>query len=208
MKQINFMSFRNQVSGYFVLIICASILVFSCRKRVTKDTEESVLADSIVTQLSILQDSLNNSWKIMIDDDDEKIQFMRRLLDEVSYSNYHMNRYHELVALVDSLKAMRYDRKTVKNSKLIDKYDSATSEVTRQVIEFCYDYPEYRDNDMMKELVGEINQKNTYVLLYRVHYDKFAEEINKILEAHGDKINDDKFDKGKRPLFKLSPEEI
>jgi len=201
-------SYVTKVATIALYMFWAVIFFISCTKRVTKDTDDSILTDSIVTQLSILQDSLDNAWRVMINDDDEKIQFMKRLLDEAAYSNYNTGRYEELVQLLEELKALRYDREAMKESKLIDQYDSATSVVTRQVMEYSYDFPGFEQNNLMNELVADINLKNNYVLIYRVHYDKFAEQINEILEKHGKLLEDREIEMEKHPLFQLSPEEI
>mgnify|MGYP000580872664 CR=1 FL=1 len=203
----------NMLKGQFsilllLILIVGANFIFSCKKRVSQETEVSISADSIVTKLSILRDSIDRAWVIMINDDNEKLQYLKRLLDEVSYNNYNMNRYKELSAMVDDLKGMRYDRETMRNSALIDQYDSATSEVTRQVIEFSMNYPGYETNELMKELIEDINFKNGYVLLHRVHYDIFAEEYNELLDDYSNIPDNEVVRSEKFPLFKLPPDNI
>lgn len=190
-----------------LLVTVPFICILSCNK--SRNRSSNISADSLAARLTVLHDSLDHAWEVMISDDDEKIQFMKTLIEEVSYSgSYHDGRMKELKAMTEQLQSMRYDRKSMKNSVLIDRYDSATSAATRQVINFAYESPEYEDNDLMKRLVKDITDKNEMVLIYRVHYDVFAEEINNILVNYGDEI--DTAGKGWQvwPLFRLSPDEI
>lgn len=196
------MQIRHKIS--FLLLTIAFLSLISCDHKKQKGTRVS--DDSLTVTLRVLRDSLDHAWEVMIADDDEKISFMRRLLMEVSYAgSYDKVRHEELIAMVDRLKRLRYDRSSMQSSRLIDEYDSATNEVSRMVIEFAYQSPKYDQSDLMKELVNDITDKNSMVLLYRVHYDKFAEEINALLIQHEDRLDSGA---GLLPLFKLPPEAI
>lgn len=182
----------------------AFLLLISCDRK--NQQKNHIHDDSLAATLRVLHDSLDHSWAVMIADDDEKLSAMKRLLMEISYTgSYDKARHAELMALVDQLKQLRYDRITMENSSLIDQYDSATNDVSRMVIEFAYLSPAYEQSDLMKELVNDITYKNSMVLLYRVHYDKFAEEINDLHVEYRDRL--DSVAKP-LPLFKLPPEAI
>lgn len=182
----------------------AFLLLISCDRK--NQQKNHIHDDSLAATLRVLHDSLDHSWAVMIADDDEKLSAMKRLLMEISYTgSYDKARHAELMALVDQLKQLRYDRITMENSSLIDQYDSATNDVSRMVIEFAYLSPAYEQSDLMKELVNDITYKNSMVLLYRVHYDKFAEEINDLHVEYRERL--DSVAKP-LPLFKLPPEAI
>ncbi len=182
----------------------AFLLLISCDRK--NQQKNHIHDDSLAATLRVLHDSLDHSWAVMIADDDEKLSAMKRLLMEISYTgSYDKARHAELIALVDQLKQLRYDRITMENSSLIDQYDSATNDVSRMVIEFAYLSPAYEQSDLMKELVNDITYKNSMVLLYRVHYDKFAEEINDLHVEYRERL--DSVAKP-LPLFKLPPEAI
>jgi len=182
----------------------AFLLLISCDRK--KQEKSRIHDDSLAATLRVLHDSLDHSWAVMIAHDDEKLGAMKRLLMEISYTgSYDKARHAELMALVDQLKQLRYDRTTMENSSLIDEYDSATNDVSRMVIEFAYLSPAYEQSDLMKELVNDITYKNSMVLLYRVYYDKFAEEINDLHVEYRERL--DSVAKP-LPLFKLPPEAI
>ncbi len=179
----------------------AFLLLISCDRK--NQQKNHIHDDSLAATLRVLHDSLDHSWAVMIADDDEKLSAMKRLLMEISYTgSYDKARHAELMALVDQLKQLRYDRITMENSSLIDEYDSATNDVSRMVIEFAYLSPAYEQSDLMKELVNDITYKNSMVLLYRVYYDKFAEEINDLQVQYKDRLDSTA---KPLPLFKLPP---
>ena len=180
------MIYRNILFLFFLAVVAGGI--FSCSRK-SKKSAEGPARDTLIMEYQALQDSLNKDWQVMIDDDDEKHALMKRLLLEVSYTNsYDKQRFEELNKLVDQLKQMRYDRETMRQSSLIDAYDSATWAVTDQVIDFARSHPRYDDFPMMEELINEINQKNNMILIYRVHYDNWAKDLNALIKKRGKKL--------------------
>ena len=192
----------------YASLISASSFNFSCNKRVSEDTQVKIEEDSLLIKVQNIQDSLSTAWDNMITDDDEKLGYMRRILLEISYSNFNQSRTEELNILVDELKKLRYDQKSMVSSALIDQYDSATSMVSRQVIQFGQDFLQNNESDLVSELIHEINLKNNYVLLYRVHYDSFAEELNGLIDDYGPLFEEKNISIEKKPLFKLSMDDI
>jgi len=169
---------------FFSAIVILS-LIAGCKKKSGIPTSES--ADSLKIKYTALLDSVNASWNVMISDDDEKHMLMKRLLLEVSYTNnYDKDKFAELNGQVDALNAMRYDQKSMQSSALIDAYDSATWAVADNVIVFARNHPRYQDIPIMEELINDINEKNSFVLIHRIHYDTSAKELNAFLETYGE----------------------
>jgi len=158
---------------FFSAIVILS-LIAGCKKKSGIPTSES--ADSLKIKYTALLDSVNASWNVMI-----------RLLLEVSYTNnYDKDKFAELNGQVDALNAMRYDQKSMQSSALIDAYDSATWAVADNVIVFARNHPRYQDIPLMEELINDINEKNSFVLIHRIHYDTSAKELNAFLETYGE----------------------
>ncbi len=198
------MIYRNIIFLFVIAMVGGGI--FSCSRK-AKKSAEGPARDTLIMEYKALQDSLDKEWKVMIEDDDEKIALMKRLILEVSYTNsYDKQRFEELNAMVERLKAMRYDRESMRDSKLIDAYDSATFAVTDQVIDFARSHPRFKDFPLMEELINEINQKNGMIIIYRVHYDNWAKDLNAFIKKRGKKLR--KFGQevpGEPvPLFQLS----
>lgn len=180
------MNYRNIIFLFSIAVVAGGI--FSCSRK-AKKTAEGPARDSLIMEYQALQDSLDKEWKVMIEDDDEKIALLKRLILEVSYTNsYDKQRFEALNEMVDQLKQMRYDRESMRDSQMIDAYDSATFAVTDQVIDFARSHPRYKDFPFMEELINEINQKNDLILIYRVHYDNWAKDLNAFIKKRGKKL--------------------
>jgi hypothetical protein len=142
----------------------------------------------------------------MIDDDDDKHVLMKRLLLEVSYTNnYDKRRFDELNNLIDQLKELRYDQKSMSNSSSIDEYDSATFDLSDQIFLFARNHPRFENTSLMGELIDDISAKNNYILMHRIHYDNWVKELNAFKESNKEKLisNDASIETGKMPLFQL-----
>ncbi len=166
------------------------VVLFSQCKYAGKSTmKQKQETEALIAIYQAMNDSIDHAWNVMIGDDDEKLQLMKRLLLEVSYTNaYDKARFDTLNRYIDQLKILRYDRKTLADSKRIDDYDSATSVVLDAVIEYAVGHPAYKGSDLMKELVDNINEKNSMVLIYRVHYDEFVKEREKFIKKNRKKL--------------------
>ncbi len=179
---------RRQKAFVFLLIVTAMVLS-KCKNAGRSSLKQKEEIDSLITVYQALNDSIDHAWNVMIEDDDEKHYLMKRLLLEVSYTNaYDKPRFDTLNHYVDRLKILRYDRKTLADSKRIDDYDSASAVVTDAVIQYAVRHPAYKESDLMKKLVDGINEKNTMVLIFRVHYDEFVKEREKFIREYRKKL--------------------
>lgn len=185
--------------------IIALVILASCST--SKDQRAAGgKADSLMLEYLALQDSVAQHWNVMIEDDDEKLFYLKRLLLEVSYTNnYDKAHYDALVASVDSLKNMRYDQTTMSDSNLIDAYDSVTWVVINRVTQFAVNHPNYQDNPLMEELIGDIQAKNNFVLMHRIHYDNWVKALNEFKRKHRKTIlrQSPDADLENMPLFQL-----
>ena len=157
-------------------------------------------------QYQALSDSVDYSWRVMIEDDDQKHFLMNRLLQEVSYTNnFDKVRFQELTSMLEQLNVLRYDQYTMKQSSLIDEYDSATFEVTDQIFIFVRNNPSFASTPIMAELMEEVSAKNNYILMHRIHYDGWVKELNEFKEKHTEDIlnADNQLDVNSMPLFQL-----
>ncbi len=194
---------KRNIFSYLIFSLFV-VYQFSCE---TKKTMEGSDADSLMINYQALVDSVQANWAIMISDDDDKHVLMKRLLLEISYTNnYDKDKFEELSESVDQLKDLRYDQITMSNSQLIDAYDSATMDLTDQIIQFAREHPRYADYPMMEELIDDINAKNNYILMHRIHYDSWVKELNSFKENNAEKLNelDPSVDTEGMPLFQLA----
>ena len=189
----------------FTLTWLLAAFLYSCDggKNASKSSGRS---ESLLSTYLILEDSVQKQWSVMIADDDDKYVLMKRLLLEVSYTNnYDKDRFRELNDLIDQLKAMRYDQKSMSSSALIDAYDSATFDLSDQIILYARNHPRYEDFPLMSELIDDINGKNNYILMHRIHYDNWVKELNAFKKKHRKKLmtSDPEIEAESMPLFEL-----
>ena len=161
----------------------------------------------LTQQYDSLYQAVTERWQVMIDDDNEKLFYMKRLLDEVSYTgNYDQANYDSLVLAVEMLKNSRYDSVSMADSDLIDAYDASSSALTSQVIVLAQDHPEFSHYPLMEELIYDISDANDRVLLHRIRFDQAARGYNEFVEQQAQRL--DKSITQKRPstfpVFSLS----
>jgi hypothetical protein len=192
--------------AFLSVIVCGiiSVSIFSCGDK--KPSSQSVTQDSLLITYLALTDSVDQNWAIMIDDDDDKHVLMKRLLLEVSYTNnYDKGRFDELNNLIEQLKELRYDQKSMSNSSSIDEYDSATFDLSDQIFLFARNHPRFENTPLMGELIDDISAKNNYILMHRIHYDNWVKELNAFKEKNKEQLisNDASIETAKMPLFQL-----
>jgi hypothetical protein len=143
----------------------------------------------------------------MMEDDSKKISNLQLLLDEIQkLKSNGTDTLDSLRQMVSMLEEMRYDSVTVRNSDLIDKYDSANTAVSNAVLDYVENIPEAEYNPMINVLVDQVMSANNSVLLYRIRYDRFSEDFNIFLEKYKNVMSDIDSSGGpvyKRPMFRL-----
>lgn len=188
------------------LIIFISFLLgslFNCGGPREEQMSEEQL-DSLQATYYALNDSLESAWQKMIEDDDQKLAYLRRLLDEISATNnYDEEVYESYMKMVDALASMRYTQETL-TGDVIDAYDSATSEVVSKITSYAYENPKFENYPLMEELIADINQAQSMVLIYRSRYDLLAKSLNEFIEDNEHRLIDrdnTKVQYKKKPLF-------
>ena len=201
MKYVKFFN-MNRSTAFIVLLL----FVLGCG---TKTTEKAVSGAGNIDHLKLtfveISSELDSAWSTLEHDDNEKLFEMKRLLDEVSYTNVFDAEVHkQLEEQVELLKSIRYDRQSMADSDRIDKYDSATQYVMSKVISFAQDNPQFENYPLMKELINDIMEADHQVLFFRTSYDNAAREYNSFI-SDNEKIITEVSD-GKlsiQPLFAL-----
>ena len=194
-------SFFGQHTWNILFIVLFGLIIYGCKRSGEKTQAEKKKLDSLAMQYRQLNDSVDVAWAKMIDDDNQKHQYMKRLLLEVSYTNnYNKQRFDSLNLLVDRLDSARYDQQSLEESGSIDNYDSLTFAVTNVVTAFAQSNPRYNDFPLMGELIHDINQKNDMILIYRIRYDGFVKERNDFIKKYSKKLRDEVRDLNFEPL--------
>lgn len=185
----------------FILVL----LFCSCGNKTTKTKTSVADIDSVKMVLVQLEDSTSKTWQVMIEEDDQKIAYLKRLIDEVAFTRiYDKAVYDSLSAGIESLKAIRYNQSSMSESDKIDDYDKATAEIVNKVIVFAQGHPNFEDYPLMEELINDILETDNRVIYRRVDYDIIATEYNKFIDSHKDIIRKSGNTASAKPLFQLS----
>ena len=161
--------------------------------------------DSLRAHFLTIEDSLLYRWNLMIKDDNERISDLDRLLDELKYAQaLDSNFIIELKEELKSVKSSRYYM-TKLTSEQIDWYDSASFEISGQVLELTRSFEEVNRYPYMDELVNSVNQRESDILMFRIKYDNIAKEHNRFVDEHVNILEqiDPEYIHTHLPLFEL-----
>ena len=193
-----------------ITVVVLAIACVGCSSNKNRDGITSFTKiDSLRANFLAINDSLLHSWQVMMKDDNEKLDDMSRLLDEVSYTNnYDQAKLDDFRQRIETLKALRYNRKTMWDSELIDKYDEASHYLVNDLLTYSENHPDYSRFPTMATLVQDIREAHQRVLYFRIDYDEYAKEYNKFVTSYQDLLSeiDNTCDGKKKALFQLAAE--
>lgn len=163
------------------LFSCFSLLLLNCGKKAEVYQTTFTKADSLTDLYLSLQDSVLQSWNIMINDDNQKIKAMHNLLHElmVTSSNAELDVYEDQL---EHLVALRYNQKSLGDEDLIEEYDFASNLLVTELISLAEAKTEFAYNTTLQKLVEEIRIADQRVNLYREGYDAITTKYNSFLE--------------------------
>ena len=191
-----------KTTSFFLLVF---FILNGCNKK-TSTTLSPTAVDSLKTVFQDINTELETTWNEMIQDDDEKLANMRRILQEVEYSgNYNRLKLDSLKKNIDQLASARYDQQTMSDSEMINTYDNMTNQVMGEVTVFTTQLEQFEQYPIMGQLLQEVFEADDRVLHYRIQYDRLAKEYNAFLETYEPDMQTlaRKKDLQPKPLFEL-----
>jgi hypothetical protein len=199
---------RRRISG--ILFSCAGILLINCGKKAEISQPAFTKADSLTDFYLTLQDSMLQSWNVMINDDNQKIKAMHNLLHELMITSTSQDdQLHAYEEELDHLMFLRYDQKSIANEDIIEEYDFASNLLVTELISKAESKPEFAYNTTLQKLVEEIRLADQRVNLYREDYDVITAKYNAFLEKNRSYLNEinqnDSLET--RPLFQMTYED-
>jgi hypothetical protein len=135
-----------------------------------------------------LHDSTQLAWNRMTESDDRKIDGIKRILDEISYTaNHDEAELMRLQSLQKTLRQKRYSQELM-TSEQIDSYDMATDSLIRGTINLVNSTPEMSSHPITGQLLNEIQEEDNNVIVYRIRYDQKAKEFNDFISRNQNKL--------------------
>lgn len=160
-----------------------AVLAVACSKPADKQLSKKQRR-ALEQQFVALRDTVNSRWQAMIADDDEKILYTKRLLQELALvPRIDPVRLKQIEAANEKLKNRRYQQMTLVSDS-IDAYDNAQNMVLGQVLALAGQNPDPDRYHMVGELAQEIQAHDERVIKYRIAYDQAANAYNAWLAQH------------------------
>lgn len=193
-----------------LLPLAGVLLLAGCKPKADTTATETpaVRVDSLQRVLTSLNDSLDVTWREMLDSDAQKLRHIDTLLRRIEATgSYDKALFGQATAIRASLAAKRYERPEDLSSAQITAYDNATDSLISTVLTLYERLPNPDRCPNCEALRGRIQETDQAVLPYRIRYDRHAEAYNRFVnqnraslqqgEAAADSLR-------ARPLFQLS----
>ena len=167
-----------------LLIFFVAIILGACNKNTSTSLTPTAI-DSLKTVFQDINTQLEAAWNTMMQDDDDKLSNLTRLLQEVEYSgDYNRLKLDSLKKDIDQLAAVRYDQQTMSDSDLINLYDSMTTRAMGEVTVFTTRLSQFDQYPLMGQLIQEVFEADDRILRFRIDYDRAAKQYNSFIEEH------------------------
>ncbi len=167
-----------------LLIFFVAIILGACNKNTSTSLTPTAI-DSLKTVFQDINTQLEAAWNTMIQDDDDKLSNLTRLLQEIEYSgDYNRLKLDSLKKDIDQLAAVRYDQQTMSDSDLINLYDSMTTQAMGEVTVFTTRLSQFDQYPLMGQLIQEVFEADDRILRFRIDYDRAAKQYNSFIEEH------------------------
>ncbi len=125
----------------------------------------------------------------MMVEDDRKIRYMGRMLDEIAYQiSYDEVRMNQLRAQIQDLSGLRYRMDELSEIEKIDRYDAATDSVIQGLFYYVTETPQASDLPLVAELMTDIRTMDNFVLQRRNAFDDATMALNELIEKNEKKI--------------------
>jgi hypothetical protein len=203
-----FMSVRN----YWSCLACACLVPFfiiSCGDKQQDNLTVFSKTDSLTDTYLALQDSVLQSWNMMMNDDNHKLDAMNSLLHELAVSGAAdpqlLQNYQERLA---QLKRSRYTQKTLANNHIVEEYDFASNSLVTELLTLTESRKEFAYNSTLQKLADQIRTADQRIGNYRQQYDDVTARYNTFLEQNRAYLKEVDADSvlEKRPLFQMASE--
>jgi hypothetical protein len=192
-----------------IFILLSTIcFAFSCERKETENSNQPPKKiEKVKMEVDQISDSLNKVWGIMMKSDDQKIADIKRLLQEISYTDKPSTiELMQLQKMQEDLTSKRYSQESMAESKKIDEYDMATDSLIRRTMILTSTTAGIESHPLAKELADDIMEADQDIVRFRTLYDSWAKRYNQYLDKNENqlkKLGEPYASFKKKPLFEL-----
>jgi hypothetical protein len=193
-----------------LLPLMGVLLLAACKPKADNAATEQpvVRVDSLQRVLTSLNDSVDVTWREMLDSDAQKLRHIDTLLKRIEGTGqYDKALFNQATAIRASLAARRYQRPEDLTSAQIDAYDNATDSLITTVVTVYERLPNPNRCPDCEALRGRIQDTDEAVLPYRLRYDRHAEAYNRFVNQNRASLQQGEPEADSlrsKPLFRLS----
>jgi hypothetical protein len=185
------MKSKNLFTLFFITGMMPAVFMQCGNKPEVQEDMGYTHADSITEVYLMLQDSLHDTWNMMLSDDNEKIKAMKGLVHEMRIgTQFTPEKFAALDERIDQLLKIRYTPKTMSNTDVVEEYDFASNSLVTELISMAESLSSFSYNTTIQKLVEEIRSSDLRVDNYRADYDSVAIVYNKFIEQHATSIKE------------------
>ena len=170
-----------------LLPLVGVLLLAGCKPKAdnTATEQPTVRVDSLQRVLASLNDSIDVTWREMLESDAQKLRHIDTLLKRIEGTGrYDKALFNQATAIRASLAARRYQQPQDLTSDQITAYDSATDSLITTVVTVYERLPNPNRCRDCEALRGRIQETDQAVLPYRLRYDRHAEAYNRFLDQN------------------------
>jgi len=170
-----------------LLPLVGALLLIGCKPKAdnTATEQPTVRVDSLRSVLASLNDSVDVTWREMLDSDAQKLRHVDTLLKRIEGTRqYDKELFNRATTIRASLAARRYQRPEDLTSDQITAYDNATDSLITTVLTVYERLPNPNRCPDCEALRGRIRETDEAVLPYRLRYDRHAEAYNRFLNQN------------------------
>ncbi|MBC3538579.1 hypothetical protein ACFSC6_05435 [Rufibacter sediminis] len=170
---------------FFGLTLAVLVSLAGCSKESGRSgpLARPISDEQLKQELTVLSDTLNGRWRVMMWSDSLKTQQMEEMLAAIPPGAMEAQKRADLQQALRRLRNLRYDRNSVRDSDRIDAYDAAQDSVWNALRAFL---PESGPTGVARvdSLNESISAHQTETVFYRGSYDQTAKELNTLLRRY------------------------
>lgn len=186
------------------------ILFYSCSstndiESDSKDLDESTSA-TIVNDYENLNKKLDSSWSTLNRHEVEKLELVKRLINEISYNpNHNPIQLKKLAKKAENVQSRLLKPENLHEDDAIDQYDILIDSLIEEAIITVEETPEMENYQNAESLVIEINRLNTDIALSdRTNYSMIVSEYNSFVDSNRTTLDKKSLNTDKKASFFIS----
>ncbi len=186
------------------IALIVSILLFGCGRSTTSlEKTNFTHTDSLMETYLSYQDTLLQSWNMLIKDEQTRLDAMEASLNHLlPLATSEASQLALLTNRLDQLKQLRITQKTMANPYVVEEYDFASSSLVSELLSIMESDPKIMSDKNIAALLDKIKSTDQQILLYRLSYDSLAIEFNSFIEKNKKFLKEiDEKNLEKRPVF-------